>query len=98
MLHHSNFPDSAFIINANKPDSQPPSESGSTERPTTTRSSPSVPRATADKGFELQLDKFQSAGLTVEPTKFEVVGNEYHLKDFRLRVGTVTLGSSVKVF
>jgi len=63
VIHHSNFPDSAFIINANKPDSRPSSETGSAERPTTTRS-PAAPRATADKGFELQLDKFQSAGLT----------------------------------
>lgn len=94
VIHHSNFPDSAFIINAPP---QPPPESGIIERPPTTRSSPPS-RATADKGFELQLDKFQSAGLTVEPSKFEIVGNEYHLKDFRLRVGTVTLGSSVKVY
>ncbi|KAL3077574.1 hypothetical protein niasHS_012280 [Heterodera schachtii] len=89
VLHHSHFPDSSFIINAHR-SSDGSSSSG--------RPSPVPPRATADRGFELQLDKFHNAGLVTDPTRYEVTGNEYKLKDFRLRVGTVaTAGASVSV-
>uniref|UniRef100_A0A183BYN5 Mediator of RNA polymerase II transcription subunit 20 n=1 Tax=Globodera pallida TaxID=36090 RepID=A0A183BYN5_GLOPA len=91
VLHHSHFPDSSFIINANRSaDGTAPSTAG--------RPSPVPPRATADRGFELQLDKFHNAGLVTDPTRYEVTGNEYRLKDFRIRVGTVaTAGATVSV-
>uniref|UniRef100_A0A914IBM6 Mediator of RNA polymerase II transcription subunit 20 n=1 Tax=Globodera rostochiensis TaxID=31243 RepID=A0A914IBM6_GLORO len=91
VLHHSHFPDSSFIINANRlADGTAPSTAG--------RPAPVPPRATADRGFELQLDKFHNAGLVTDPTRYEVTGNEYRLKDFRLRVGTVTTaGATVSV-
>ncbi|KAL3080047.1 hypothetical protein niasHT_034605 [Heterodera trifolii] len=42
--------------------------------------------------------KFHNAGLVTDPTRYEVTGNEYKLKDFRLRVGTLaTAGASVSV-
>lgn len=78
LLHHSNFPESSFIIGV----------------PSQTDGSKPSPRATSDQGFDLILGKF-SAGLVPEyQTKFELIGNEYFLKDFRVRVGTVSLGSA----
>lgn len=84
LLHHSYFPESSFII-------------GETSIAEGIFNHPSS-KATADQGFDLILSKF-SAGLVAENTsRFELTGSEYHLKDFRLRVGAVSLASVVKVF
>lgn len=83
-LHHSNFPESSFVIGA------------ATEANQTTRNQ-LPPRATSNQGFDFVLEKF-STGLKAEhATRFELVGNEYALKDFRLRVGTVSSATTVKV-
>ncbi|KAI1710535.1 TATA-binding related factor (TRF) of subunit 20 of mediator complex domain-containing protein [Ditylenchus destructor] len=52
---------------------------------------------TPDSGFDLILSKF-SAGLVADHAgKMELMGNEYHLKDFRIRVGTVSAGQATSV-
>lgn len=80
LLHHSNFPNSSFVV------ATTPAE-GKTQ----------PPRATADQGFDLILDKLSVGLVPVQNTAFIVQGNEYHLKDFRLRIGTVTMGTTTKV-
>lgn len=93
LLHHSNFSESSFIIGA------PVDASFNPSQPTTrTLQLPSIPpRATSNQGFDLILEKF-STGLKAEhSTRFELIGNEYVLKDFRLRVGTVSSATTVKV-
>ncbi|KAI1701358.1 TATA-binding related factor (TRF) of subunit 20 of mediator complex domain-containing protein [Ditylenchus destructor] len=92
LLHHSYYPESSFIIGAPQittPDSGPGSVGS--------RLPPLPPRATSDQGFDLILSKF-SAGLAADHAgKMELMGNEYHLKDFRIRVGTVSAGQATSV-
>ncbi|CAJ0581485.1 unnamed protein product, partial [Mesorhabditis spiculigera] len=55
-----------------------------------------TPRSTCDRGFDMILSKL-SGGLQMDNSgKFEVNGNEYKLKDFRVRIGTATQNGSVK--
>lgn len=84
MLHHSSFPDSACCFGD----------------PFSTNPNQEVPsaRATADLGFELIMQKFSASLIPDQLTRFEVNGSEYHLKDFRVRVGTALVGTSTKVF
>lgn len=54
------------------------------------------PRSICDRGFDLILSKL-SGGLQIDPSgKFDATGTEYSFKDFRIRIGTVTQGGSVK--
>uniref|UniRef100_A0A915DL82 Mediator of RNA polymerase II transcription subunit 20 n=1 Tax=Ditylenchus dipsaci TaxID=166011 RepID=A0A915DL82_9BILA len=89
LLHHSYFPESSFIIGA--PAAMADNQTSSGRLP------PLTPRATSDQGFDLILSKFSSGLVPENSTRFELIGNEYHLKDFRIRVGTVSSGSASAV-
>jgi len=52
-------------------------------------------QATADQGFDLILSKFSSGLVAEQSTRLELCGNEYHLRDFRIRVGAVSSTGSV---
>lgn len=95
LLHHTNFPESSFIIGATQ---SVAADSLLNNAPMTRNQLPPLPpRATSNQGFDFVLEKF-STGLKPEnATRFELVGNEYTLKDFRLRVGTVSSATTVKV-
>jgi hypothetical protein len=81
LLHHSNFPESSFIIAGEK---------------TEGKSHPS--RATSDQGFDLILGKLAAGLVPEQNTSFVLQGSEYHLKDFRIRIGTAAMVTSTKGF
>ncbi|KAI6214040.1 Mediator of RNA polymerase II transcription subunit 20 [Aphelenchoides besseyi] len=55
---------------------------------------PNYARATSDQGFDSIMQNFATA--FASDARFEVNGSEYHLKDFRIRVGTTLMNTSAK--
>lgn len=51
-------------------------------------------RSVSDQGFDHIIQKFSTA--FTPDTRFEVNGTEYHLKDFRVRVGTTLMNNTTK--
>jgi len=54
-----------------------------------------TPRAVSDHGFDLILNKLSEGLQPDSPGKFEITGTEFVLADFFIRVGAVTMGSSM---
>ncbi|KAI6234564.1 Mediator complex domain containing protein [Aphelenchoides fujianensis] len=81
LLHHSNYPDSTanFVEILSNPSRRPPSPHP-------------FARSVSDQGFDHIIQKFSTAFKS--DTNFEVNGTEFHLKDFRVRVGTVLMNNS----
>ncbi|CAJ0955577.1 unnamed protein product, partial [Mesorhabditis belari] len=80
VLHHSNFPESTFSLAV--------TATNDPKQP--------PPKSISDRGFDLILSKLSGALQMDSSGKFDASGTEYSFKDFRVRVGTVTQGGSVK--
>ncbi|GMT24340.1 hypothetical protein PFISCL1PPCAC_15637, partial [Pristionchus fissidentatus] len=80
LLHHSQFPQSAFSIAHQDGD----------------KSYKASPRASHDRGFDLILHKLNVGLQADSAGKFEVSGNELKLQDFRIRIGMATQNTYAK--
>lgn len=85
VLHHSNFPDSSVTFGDFKL-----IKDAKKEKDVEIVSSCSV----SDLGFDLILQKFSGGLVNDSLQSFDVSGNEYALKDFRIRCGTVQMGKT----
>jgi len=83
LLHHSNFPDSSCSF------------SDISQHSNLNQDAPFA-RAISDQGFDLVLQKFSAYLATDIRSRFELNGSEYHLKDFRIRVGTAVMDTTTK--